>query len=601
MGRILSYMKKYWFLALLASAFMVGEVFVDLLQPRLMEIIVDRGILGLDRGGVPDPGLVVSTGARMIFIVALGGLFGLLSAVFTNVTGQNLGNDVRKDCFRNIMHFSFGQMDDFSTGSLITRITNDVTQVQQLVMQMIRGLVRCCMFFFGGTAALLSLDLSFGVIAACALPLILIDIILVVWKTNPLFSLLQASLDRLNSIMQENVAGVRVVKAFVQEDAEEARFRKADRELTDIQFNVQMMLSFLRPVMNIVLNLAVVGIIYVGAVRVQAGETAPGAVMAAITYISQILNGMMMLAMIFQTLSRGLVSANRLKEVLDASPGLKDGTLPEGGARKRGTVAFRNVSFAYPENPACVLHDIDLEIRGGETLAVIGATGSGKTTLVSLIPRFYDPAGGIVEVDGIDVRKYPLKELRDRVSVCLQKSELFSTTIRDNILLGKRDASEEELRAAARAAQADDFILQQKDGYDTEVAEGGMSLSGGQRQRIAISRALLKKAEILIFDDSTSALDLKTEAQLYEALRKDYADVTKIIIAQRIASVRNADRIVVLDNGTISACGTHEELMRTSPVYRDICESQLRQNEGESTDADSTGGRAERTQKGGRA
>ena len=596
MGRILSYMKKYWFLALLASAFMVGEVFVDLLQPRLMEVIVDRGILGLDRGSVPDPGLVVSTGARMIFIVALGGLFGLLSAVFTNVTGQNLGNDVRKDCFRNIMHFSFGQMDDFSTGSLITRITNDVTQVQQLVMQMIRGLVRCCMFFFGGTAALLSLDLSFGVIAACALPLILIDIILVVWKTNPLFSLLQASLDRLNSIMQENVAGVRVVKAFVQEDAEEARFRKADRELTDIQFNVQMMLSFLRPVMNIVLNLAVVGIIYVGAVRVQAGETAPGAVMAAITYISQILNGMMMLAMIFQTLSRGLVSANRLKEVLDASPGLKDGTLPEGGARKRGTVAFRNVSFAYPENPA-----FDLEIRGGETLAVIGATGSGKTTLVSLIPRFYDPAGGSVEVDGIDVREYPLEELRDRVSVCLQKSELFSTTIRDNILLGKRDASEEELRAAARAAQADDFILQQKDGYDTEVAEGGMSLSGGQRQRIAISRALLKKAEILIFDDSTSALDLKTEAQLYEALRKDYADVTKIIIAQRIASVRNADRIVVLDNGTISACGTHEELMRTSPVYRDICESQLRQNEGESTDADSTGGRAERTQKGGRA
>ena len=246
---------------------------------------------------------------------------------------------------------------------------------------------------------------------------------------------------------------------------------------------------------------------------------------------------------------------------------------------------------------------IDLEIRGGETLAVIGATGSGKTTLVSLIPRFYDPSGGIVEVDGIDVREYPLKELRDRVSVCLQKSELFSTTIRDNILLGKRDASEEELRAAAKAAQADDFILQQKDGYDTEVAEGGMSLSGGQRQRIAISRALLKKAEILIFDDSTSALDLKTEAQLYEALRKDYADVTKIIIAQRIASVRNADRIVVLDNGTISACGTHEELMRISPVYRDICESQLKQNEGEGekTVPGNADGRAERTQEGGRA
>ncbi len=582
MRKILTYLKKYWFLAFLASAFMVGEVFVDLLQPRLMEIIVDQGILGLDRGGVSDPGLVVSTGLRMILVVALGGLCGLLSAVFTNVTGQNLGNDVRKDCFRNIMHFSLGQTDDFSTGSLITRITNDVTQVQQLVMQMIRGLVRCCMFFFGGTAALLSLDLSFGVIVACALPLILIDIILVVWKTNPLFGVLQASLDRLNSIMQENVSGIRVVKAFVQEETEEERFRNADIALTDTQFNVQMLLSFLRPVMNIVLNLAVVGIIYVGAVRVQAGQAAPGAVMAAITYISQILNGMMMLAMIFQTLSRGMVSANRLKEVLEAVPELKDGTMPaDGSGRPRGTVAFRNVSFAYPGNETRVLHDINLEIRGGETLAVIGATGSGKTTLISLIPRFYDASSGTVEVDGIDVRNYPLKELRDRVSVCLQKSELFSTTIRDNILLGKRTATEEEVRAAARAAQADDFILQQKDGYDTAVAEGGMSLSGGQRQRIAISRALLKKAEILIFDDSTSALDLKTEARLYEALRKDYGDVTKIIIAQRIASVRNADRIVVLDGGTISACGTHDELMRTSPVYRDICESQLKQNEEE--------------------
>ena len=578
MGRILSYMKKYWFLALLASAFMVGEVFVDLLQPRLMEVIVDRGILGLDRGGVPDPGLVVSTGVRMIFIVALGGLFGLLSAVFTNVTGQNLGNDVRKDCFRNIMHFSFGQMDDFSTGSLITRITNDVTQVQQLVMQMIRGLVRCCMFFFGGTAALLSLDLSFGVIAACALPLILIDIILVVWKTNPLFSLLQASLDRLNSIMQENVAGVRVVKAFVQEDAEEARFREADRELTDIQFNVQMMLSFLRPVMNIVLNIAVVGILYVGSVQVQKGIAAPGTVMAAITYLSQILNGMMMLAMIFQTLSRGLASSRRLQAVIDTESEIRQElSLSAVGDGSRGSVRFENVSFVYTDKGKEVLHNINLSVSPGETLAIIGATGCGKTSLVSLIPRFYDAAEGRVLVDGIDVRAYDPDTLREKVTVCLQKSELFSTTIRDNIALGRPGASEEEIRKAASAAQADGFILQQPQGYDTPVAERGMSLSGGQRQRIAIARALLKRGEILIFDDSTSALDLKTEAELYKALNRDYADLTRIIIAQRIASVRNADRIVVLDSGTIAACGTHDELMQTSPVYRDIYDSQLRE------------------------
>ena len=573
-------LRKYCFFALLASLFMVAEVYVDLYQPRMMATIVDDGILGLNNGGVSDVGLVLHTGIKMLLVVLAGGAFGILSGTFTNITGQNYGNDIRKACFRKIMHFSFEQTDDFSTGSLITRITNDVTQVQHLVMQMIRGFVRCLMFFVGGTTALLSLDLSFGVIAACAFPLILIDIIFVVWRTNPLFTVLQESLDKLNSIIQENVAGIRVVKAFVQEKNEMKRFDEANRNLVDTQFNVQMMLSFLRPVMNIVLNIAVVGILYVGSIQVRQGSAAPGTVMAAITYISQILNGMMMLAMIFQTLSRGLASARRLQEVIHAESQLtiREIAAEQPTAEKKGTVSFKNVDFSYAGTGRRVLRHINLNIAPGETLAIIGATGSGKTSLVNLIPRFYDASSGCVLVDGIDVRDYDLEELRKKVTICLQKSELFSTTIRENIALGKENASEEELVAAARAAQADDFIRQQPEGYDTPVAERGMSLSGGQRPRIAISRALLKKGEILIFDDSTSALDLRTEAALYEALNRDYADVTKIIIAQRVASVKNADRIVVLDNGRIAACGSHQELLKNSAVYRDIYDSQLKED-----------------------
>lgn len=563
---------------------MVAEVYVDLMQPKLMAQIVDDGILGT------NVSLVVSVGIKMILVVLAGGLCGVLSGVFTNVTGESLGDDLRSSCFNKIMHFSFSQIDDFSTGSLVTRITSDVSQVQRLAKQMIRGFVRCIMFFIGGTSALLSLDLSFGVIVACAFPLIILDIVFVLWKTNPLFKLLQSALDKLNSIMQENINGIRVVKAFVQEKEEIKKFDEANKNLVDTQFKVQMTLSFLRPVMNIVLNLAVVGIILVGSKGVQKGDMAPGSVMAAITYISQILNGMMMLAMIFQTLSRGSVSGKRLAEVLNSKNEIADGNFTvnkKSADGKNGTVVFKNVSFAYGKDGPEVLHDINLEIKSGETFAIIGATGSGKTTLLNLITRFYDCTSGSVEVDGVDVKNYKVSDLRKKVSVCLQKSELFSSSIKENIAIGKGmengklSATDEEIIFAATAAQAHDFILQQKDGYETEVAEGGTSLSGGQKQRIAISRALIKKSDILIFDDSTSALDLRTEAKLYAALKKDFSNVTKIIVAQRIASVKDSDRIAVLDNGTIAACGTHSQLMETSSVYQDIYNSQLKAPEGE--------------------
>jgi len=458
-----------------------------------------------------------------------------------------------------------------------------VSQTQQMVSQTIRGFVRSMIFFAGGSFALVTLDMHFGVIVAIAVPLLLLDIIFVLWKTNPLFSVLQKRLDRMNTVIEENVSGARVVKAFVQEERETQRFADANQQLVDTQFRVLILMSYLRPIMNIVLNLAIVGILYVGGVQVQGGNIAPGAVMAAITYISQILNGMMMLAMIFQTISRGSASVKRLKEVLDTEPALQDGrgfanvsVKPEAPA---AAVEFRNVHFSYPGRREEILRNINLTIQPGETLGVIGATASGKSTLISLIPRFYDVTSGDVFVDGVNVRDYTLHELREKVSYVLQKSELFGTTIRENIAIGKNDAGIDEIKKAAKAAQADGFIMQQPQQYDTPVAEGGMSLSGGQRQRVAISRALLKHAKILIFDDATSALDLKTEARLYDALKTEYRDMTKVIIAQRIASIRDADHIAVLNRGKIVGYGRHEELLETCPVYRDIYDSQLKEKE----------------------
>jgi len=364
----------------------------------------------------------------------------------------------------------------------------------------------------------------------------------------------------------------------VQENREKKRFETSNEELAETQFKVLILVAYLRPIMNIILNLATVAVIYLGGIHVQAGSLAPGSVMAAITYLSQILNGLTMIAMIFQTMSRGMVSAKRVREVLDTIPAIQDGGF-EGETEEKGTVVFDHVNFHYPGHHHEVLHDISLRIESGETLAIIGATGCGKSTLVNLIPRFYDVSDGSVLVDGKDVKEYNLKALRDRIAVVLQKSELFSTTIKENIALGKPEASKDEIERAAVTAQADDFIQRQPEGYDTAVAEGGMSLSGGQKQRISIARALLKGAEILILDDSTSALDLQTEAKLHEALRTTYGHVTKIIIAQRIATVMRADRIAVMDQGRIVGCADHDTLMETCEVYRDIYNSQLKSEE----------------------
>lgn len=573
------YLKKYWLYALLAPVFMIGEVLMDLVQPGMMSTIVDEGVLGLSNHNVGDLSIVISVGIWMIGVVFLGGVFGVLSGVFTNLASQNFGNDMRKDCFGKIMLLSLEQTDQFSTGSLITRVTNDVTQVQNMVAQCIRGFVRMMMFFIGGIFCMISLNMSFGVIVLCALPLVMIVVMYFIAKVTPLYGILQKKLDRVNSVMQENVTGARVVKACVKEEYEKKRFFKANDELVGTQLNVLVLLSYMTPIMNIIMNIAVVAVIYVGSVQVKNGAVTPGNVMAAITYLTQILNSVMMLAMIFQTVSRGTASMKRLEEVLGSTPAIMDGAYEsENPDQEKGKIEFRHVSFAYPQAAGeAVLKDISFTIQPGETFAILGATGCGKSSLVNLIPRFYDVTEGEVLLDGRNVKEYPIRELRDKVSIALQKSELFSKTIKENIKWGNADADDEAVENAAKIAQAEEFILGQPKGYDTEVAEKGMSLSGGQKQRIAISRAVLKNAEVLIFDDSTSALDLKTEALLYNALNQKCRNTTKVIIAQRIASVRNADRIAVLENGKIADCGTHEELMKNSRIYQDIYTSQLKQ------------------------
>ncbi len=573
---MIKYLRKYWLFFILAPLFMLGEVSMDLLQPRLMGRIVDEGVLGLSNGGVGDIALVMSTGVRMIGLVLFGCLCGILSGVFANLCSQNFGNDVRKAAFRRVMAFSFEQTDRFSTGSLITRVTNDITQIQNLVSQCIRGFVRTFLLFAGGIVCMLSLHLSFGVVVACAMPLIVLCVLFFIGRANPLFAVLQEKLDRLNNVMQENVSGTRVVKAYVKEAYEQERFGAANDGLVETQLRVLLLFSYMTPIMNIILNVSVVAVIKVGALQVGAGNVTPGDVMAAVTYISQILNAVMRVNMIFQMVSRGVASGRRVQEVLDCEPAIRDGAF-DGDTPVRGKVEFRDVSFAYPGmGGERVLSHLNLTIHPGETFGILGATGCGKSTLVNLIPRFYDATQGQVLVDDVDVRDYTLPALRGRIAVALQKSEVFGTTIRENIAWGDPEASEEQIRRAADAAQATEFIDAKADGLDERVAQGGHSLSGGQKQRVAIARAVLKNAEILIFDDTTSALDLKTEAKLYEALKREYADMTKIIIAQRIASVKDADRIAVIDNGRLAACGSHEELMAGSEIYRDIYDSQLK-------------------------
>ena len=568
-------MKPYALFAVLTPLSMVGEVLGDLLQPKLMSKIVDDGVLGQDMD------LIIRTGLLMLLVLIGGGACGIAASAFGGIASQSFSRDLRVDVFKRVMGLSFEQTDKFTTGSLVTRLTADITAIQQMVDFMLRMLVRDSLLFFGGIIMMLTLNVRFGIIILCALPVEIIMMIVILKKANPYYSIVAKRLDSVNSVVQENVTGARVVKAYVREDTEEKRFDDANISLMESNLRVQTLMAILQPLLMIILNLSVIAVIVIGGWQVQAQAMKVGEVMAAITYLTQVLHGVMMMSMMFQTLAKASASANRLREVLETDPVIKSGSVSLAD-KTGGTVSFKNVSFSYPETKGRpVISDLTLDIKSGESVAILGATGSGKSSLVNLIPRFYDCTAGEVLVDGVNVKDCKLDELRKKVGIVLQKSELFSGTVEDNIKWGDKNATHEEVISAAQAAQADEFIQRIPAGYEGIIAEKGASLSGGQKQRLSISRAVLKKPEILILDDSTSALDLGTEAKLRAEIDRKMNGTTLIIIAQRIQSVKSCDRIAVLDHGKLCACDTHENLLKTCEVYQDIYASQVKTSGGE--------------------
>ena len=578
--KVLRYLKPYWLFALLCPLAMILEVSMDLLQPTLMSDIVDNGILG---NAAADENLryVLITGLKMLVFSLIGCFGGIASAAFGTAAAQKMGNDLRKDAFAKVMHMSFQQTDKFTTGSLVTRLTNDITAIQEFVAMSLRMFVRTGMQFIGGIAVILTLNVNFGLVLVISLPVQLIAVAIIMKKASPLFSIVQSRLDKVNSVVQENVSGARVVKAFTREEYEINRFDNANTDLMTTNLKVQKLLATLNPILMIIMNASVIAIIMIGGFQVEAKAMQVGEVMAAVTYITQILMSVMMVGMMFQQVSRSAASMKRVNEVLSTNPVISDGH-KSADSDNSGTVEFRNVGFSYPGSSGKpVLSGIDLKAGKGQMIAILGSTGCGKTSLVNLVPRFYDATKGDVLVDGVNVKDYDVDTLRSKIGVVLQKSELFSGTVAENIRWGCETATDEEVKTAAKIAQAEEFIDGFNDGYDTMISEKGASLSGGQKQRMAIARAIIKKPEILIFDDSTSALDLSTEAKLHKALRENLSGVTVIMIAQRIASVMRADKIAVLENGSICAFGTHKELMESSSVYRDIYYSQMKQGEEE--------------------
>lgn len=567
--KLSKYLKPYILFAVLAPLTMIGEVTIDLTQPRIMSEIVDKGVMAKD---LP---LVWELGIKMLLLSFAGGIFGILAAFFSNYAAQCFGADIRRDAFGKVMSLSIEQTDKFTTGSLITRLTNDITMVQDFVSMLLRNFVRTPMMFIGGIIMAISLNVNFGLVLIVSLPIEIIAVLLIMRKARPLFTKVQTKLDRVNSVVQENVNGARVVKAYVSEEHEIERFDYANSELRETNLKVQTLIARLAPIMSLVLNATVIAVIYIGNVQVNNDLLQVGKIMAAVNYITQIMMSLMMLSMVFQHITRASASAQRIREILECEPVISSG----GGCSRdtSGSVEFKKAVFRYPGTKGRpVLNGVDLSIKGGEYLAVLGATGSGKTSLVNLIPRFYDVNEGEVFVDSVNVKDYDINELRSKVAYVLQESELFAGTVADNIRWGNDDATDEEVIHAAKIACADEFISEFAEGYNTYIDEKGSSLSGGQKQRISIARAILRKPEIIIFDDSTSALDINTEAKLRMALREELKGTTIIMIAQRVASVMTADRIAIIDKGVIADCAPHAELLEKSEIYRDIYDSQLK-------------------------
>lgn len=568
--RILDYLRPYAKEAILATILLALVVMTDLSIPRLVQVIIDEGV------AEQNVTVILRTGLLMIGVSILSALFMVGNTIYSVRASRGLEADLRKSIFEKIQTFSFGNLDDFTTGQLLTRLISDLNQVRIVAVMSLRMLIRAPLMFIGSLGIMYATNAALTNTMLVLLPITIVLVTVFIRIVQPLFIAVQKRLEYLNQVLQENLVGVRVVKAFVRRDYECRRFDQANRELYGKAVRVTQLLGVFFPLTMALLNLGTVAIVYYGGIQVFQGTATVGQIMAFMNYIFSTMFPVLMLSMMAGQISAANVSATRIIEVLDSKPEVQDRSDAVILNDLQGRVEFKDVSFSYREDGGePVLHDLNFKVEPGETVGILGATGSGKSSMIHLIPRFYDTTSGNVIIDGIDVKDIQINSLRRHIGVILQETILFSGTIRDNIRYGQQDATEEEIIEAAKAAQAHEFIMSFPDGYDTLVGQRGVNLSGGQKQRIAIARALLIKPKILILDDSTSSVDIETEIKIEQALEKLMKDRTSFVIAQRISTVLNADKILVLDGGRIVAEGNHTKLMETSSIYQEIYDSQL--------------------------
>ncbi len=563
------YAKPYTPLILLGIFCSAAEAVFELRIPLVMSSIVDVGI----RNG--DIDYVMKRGALMVAMALISLLFGAGAAALAARSGHGFGAGLREAQFSRIQTYAFSNIEKFTTASLVTRLTNDVTSMQMTLNMMMRIVVRAPVMLVSALVLAVGISARLSMIFLVVLPLLIILVVLVLRRTAPLFRVLQEKTDALNLVVQENLTGIRVVKSFVREDHEKEKFRRRNLDLKATAEQAFGRVVVNMPVMMLIVYSTIIAVMWFGGHMVHAGTLETGKLMTFFTYIMEIMMSLMMVSMIFMLLTRSVACARRIIEVLDEEPDLNDDAAEPDAEVKDGSVEFRNVSFRYdPADPGWVLQNVDLKIASGQTVGILGGTGSGKSTLISLIPRLYEAQEGTVSVGGRPVREYTMEHLRSAVSVVLQKNTLFSGTIRESLLWGDPDATEEQMRAACAAACADEFIDRMPQGLDTDLGQGGVNVSGGQKQRLCIARAILKQPKVLILDDSTSAVDTATDAKIRHAFANELKDTTKIIIAQRVISVMDADLILVMDGGRIAASGTHAELMESSDIYREIYTAQ---------------------------
>lgn len=571
MKRWMQYVKPYWVYFVVGPLLMIVEVIGEIFMPKFLAQIINNGVANQNVGYIIGMGVLMLVTAIVMMLGGVGGAyFGVKAAI-------NFSTDVRRDVYAKVQEFSFSNIDKFSTASLVTRLTNDINQVQNFVNMMLRMCLRSPGMLIGALIMAIQINPRLALILAVIMPIMMVTMTFVIAKGFPRFGKMQKKIDALNTSVQENLTNVRVVKSFVREDFENEKFQEANRNLKNAGLHALNIVIFTMPLMMFFMNFTSLAVVWLGGKQVMVGNMQIGDLTAFITYITQILSSLMMLSMIFMNASRALASARRVAEVLDEKVDLNDWNVrcPEKKVTE-GRIEFKNVNFRYyKNNHEKVLDDVSLTIEPGQMVGIIGSTGCGKSTLVSMIPRLYDVDEGQVLVDGVDVRDYNLKNLRNGVGMVLQKNVLFSGSIRDNLKWGDEDATDEQIYAAAESAQADGFVRSFTDGYDMELGQGGVNVSGGQKQRLCIARALLKKPKILILDDSTSAVDTATEARIRDAFNNELKDSTKIVIAQRISSVKEADKIVVVNEGQITGVGTHDELMKNNQEYQEIYYSQM--------------------------